>query len=117
MRSSYRWVIVAVGALVSCVGIGAMFSLAISAGSRLAMPLYAVLAREYFDERIMGTALGAATMTSSIGMAFGSLAGRWIFDTFNSYSWLYPGSFGAAPGAVAIALAFPPLARDALQPA
>jgi len=29
MESSYRWVIVAVGALMTCVGIGAMFSLAV----------------------------------------------------------------------------------------
>src|SRR6201987_1964595 len=29
MQSSYRWVIVAVGALMTCVGIGAMFSLAV----------------------------------------------------------------------------------------
>jgi hypothetical protein len=29
------------------------------------MPLYAVLAREYFAQRVMGTVFGAATMTSS----------------------------------------------------
>jgi MFS family permease len=81
------------------------------------MPLYAVLAREYFGQRVMGTVFGAATMTSSIGMAFGPLAGGWIFDTFNSYSWLYLGSFSVALGAVAIALAFPRLARAKLQPA
>ena len=50
-------------------------------------------------------------------MAFGPLAGGWIFDTFNSYSWLYLGSFSVALGAVAIALAFPRLARAQLQPA
>ena len=81
------------------------------------MPLYAVLAREYFGQRVMGTVFGAATMTSSIGMAFGPLAGGWIFDTFNSYRWLYLGSFSVALGAVAIALAFPRLRREALQPA
>jgi MFS family permease len=73
------------------------------------MPLYAVLAREYFGRRVMGTVFGAATMTSSLGMAFGPLAGGWIFDSFNSYSWLYIGSMGVALGAVAVALAFPPL--------
>src|SRR5215510_8576080 len=41
------------------------------------MPLYAVLAREYFGQHIMGTVFGAATMLSSIGMAFGPLAGGW----------------------------------------
>jgi MFS family permease len=81
------------------------------------MPLYAVLAREYFGQRVMGTVFGAATMTSSIGMAFGPLAGGWIFDTFNSYGWLYVGSFSVALGAAAVALAFPRLPRVALQPA
>jgi MFS family permease len=77
------------------------------------MPLYAVLAREYFGPQIIGTVFGAATMTSSIGMAFGPLAGGWVFDTFGSYSWLYIGSFSVALGAAAIALAFPPLPRAA----
>ncbi len=82
------------------------------------MPLYAVLAREYFAQHIMGTVLGAATMVSSLGMALGPLAGGWIFDRFGEYAWLYIGSFALGLGAVAIALAFPPIARRAqLQPA
>ncbi len=84
------------------------------------MPLYAVLAREYFGQRIMGTVFGAATMISSLGMALGPLAGGWVFDTFNQYNWLYIGSFSVALGAVAVALAFPPQPsrqRDRLQPA
>jgi MFS family permease len=55
-----------------------------------------------------------------VGMAFGPLAGGWIFDTFNSYSWLYIGSLSVAVGAIAMALAFLPLPlrpRDTLQPA
>jgi len=72
------------------------------------MPLYSVLAREYFGTRILGTVLGAATMVSSLGMAFGPLAGGWAFDTFNSYEWLYIGSAAVALGATAIALFFPP---------
>lgn len=84
------------------------------------MPLYAVLAREYFGPRIMGTVFGAATMVSSVGMASGPLAGGFIFDTLGAYSWLYVGSFGLGLGAAAVALAFPPLpsrAREELQPA
>lgn len=73
------------------------------------MPLYAVLAREYFGQRIMGTVFGAATMASSVGMAFGPLAGGWVFDTFGGYAWLYIGSLGVAVAAAAVALAFPPL--------
>ena len=84
------------------------------------MPLYAVLAREYFPMRIMGTVFGAAAMISSLGMALGPAAGGWMFDRFGGYGWLYIGSFGVGLGAVAIALAFPPLpSRQAarLQPA
>jgi MFS family permease len=73
------------------------------------MPLYAVLAREYFGQAAMGTVFGAATMASSIGMALGPVAGGWVFDTFAAYHWLYIGSFAVGIGAVAIALAFPPL--------
>jgi MFS family permease len=80
------------------------------------MPLYAVLAREYFGQNIMGTVFGAATMLSSIGMALGPLAGGWLFDTFDNYSLLFIGSFCVGLGAVAAPLAFPPLPRERLQP-
>ena len=80
------------------------------------MPLYAVLARQYFGQHIMGTVFGAATMLSCLGMAFGPLAGGWIFDRFGAYNWLYIGSFAVALGAVAVALAFPS-PRERLQPA
>jgi MFS family permease len=72
------------------------------------MPLYAVLAREYFGQRILGAVFGAAAMVSSLGMAAGPLVGGWIFDHFGAYLWLYIYSFAMGIGAVAIALAFPP---------
>jgi MFS family permease len=74
------------------------------------MPLYAVLARDYFEQRIMGAILGAATMLSSIGMAIGPVVGGWVFDTYHDYRWLYIGSVGLALGATAIAFAFPKVA-------
>ena len=77
------------------------------------MPLYAILAREYFSQGVMGTVLGAATMTSSIGMAFGPVGGGWLFDTFGTYHWLYIASAGIGLGAALMALAFPrPPQRD-----
>ncbi|PDT18856.1 MFS transporter [Rhizobium sp. J15] len=99
--------------------LGEFYALAIVFGSAYGgvMPLYAVLAREYFGQRIIGTVLGAATMLSSLGMAFGPLAGGWIFDTFANYSWLFIGSAMVGLGAAAIALAFPPLAARKPQPA
>ena len=75
------------------------------------MPLYAVLAREYFGQKIMGGVLGAASMVSSLGMALGPVVGGWIFDRFGGYAWPYIGSFAMGAGAVAIALAFPPTPR------
>jgi len=95
--------------------LGAFYALSIVFGTAYGgvMPLYAVLAREYFGPLIIGTLFGAATMASSIGMAFGPLAGGWVFDTFGNYSWLYIGSFTVGLGAVAMALAFPPLPRRA----
>lgn len=71
------------------------------------MPLYSILAREYFSQRVMGTVLGAATMTSSIGMAFGPVGGGWIFDTLGDYSWLYISSAAIGLAAAVLALAFP----------
>jgi MFS family permease len=79
------------------------------------MPLYAVLAREYFSQHIMGTVLGAATMVASLGMALGPLGGGWIFDRFGGYAWLYIGSFALGLGAVAIALFFPPLPQRTIS--
>jgi MFS family permease len=64
--------------------LGEFYMLALVFGSAYGgvMPLYAVLAREYFGPKIIGTVFGAATMLSSLGMAFGPLIGGWIFDTF-----------------------------------
>jgi MFS family permease len=72
------------------------------------MPLYAVLAREYFGQRVLGSVLGAASMASTLGMALGPLAGGWLFDSFGVYDWLYIGSLLIGFAAVAVALAFPP---------
>ena len=76
------------------------------------MPLYAVIARQYFPMRIMGSVFGAAAMVSSLGMALGPAVGGWIYDSTGSYGWLYLGSFGIGLGAVAIALTFPPFPSE-----
>jgi MFS family permease len=79
------------------------------------MPLYAVLARDYFGPNIMGAVFGAAAMISSLGMALGPAIGGWIYDTWNAYTGLYVASAVVGLGAVAIALAFPP-PRRAVSP-
>ena len=75
------------------------------------MPLYAALAREAFNPRILGTVLGAATMVSSLGMALGPFIGGWLYDRFGSYTWLYIGSLMAGLAAAAIATMFPRAAK------
>ncbi|KQN74082.1 MFS transporter [Devosia sp. Leaf64] len=76
------------------------------------MPLYSVLARDYFGPNVMGTVLGGITMTSSIGMAFGPVGGGWLFDTFGDYHWLYVASAAVGLAGAALALAFPPKSVD-----
>ena len=100
-------------------GIGVFYGLAIIFGATYGgvMPLYAVLAREYFGQRILGTVFGAATMLSSIGMSFGPLAGGVAFDAHGTYTSLFIGSALVGLGAAAVALAFPPFGRARLQPA
>ena len=61
------------------------------------MPLYAILVREYFGARIMGTAFGAVALASTLGMALGPWLGGWLYDAFGSYAWLFIGSFGDRP--------------------
>lgn len=75
------------------------------------MPLYAVLVRDYFGPRIMGTVFGAATMVSCLGMAAGPAVGGWIFDRFGSYTGMHVSSLAIGFGAVVIAFSFPPLPR------
>jgi Sugar phosphate permease len=110
---------VAIGTFVAIRRTGEFYGLAVVFGAAYGgvMPLYAVLAREYFGQRIMGAVFGAATMLSSIGMAFGPVVGGWIFDTMQSYRWLYLGSAAVAVGAAAIALTFPRLRSAAAAPA
>ncbi|MFE0015138.1 MFS transporter [Mesorhizobium sp. NPDC059054] len=76
------------------------------------MPLYALLAREYFGQQVMGSVLGALTMASSFGMALGPVAGGWIFDRFDVYDWLFIGSSVIGIAAFLIALAFPRFASS-----
>jgi MFS family permease len=123
--------VVVLGLMVQAIGAGAyyftrtageFYAVAILFGMAYGgvMPLYAVIAREYFPMRIMGTVFGGAAMISSLGMALGPALGGWLFDTYGGYGLLYIGSFGVGIAAVAMALAFPARPASAtgrLQPA
>ena len=70
------------------------------------MPLYALVTREYFGEKVMGAAYGGVFLVSTLGMGIGSYAGGWLYDRFGSYAWLYGGSFAIGALAVVLALSF-----------
>lgn len=77
------------------------------------MPLFAVIARENFPLRMMGTVIGGTAMASSVGMALGPVVGGLIYDASSSYAWLFVGAFALGIGAFLSALAF---MRQPLQP-
>jgi MFS family permease len=69
-----------------------------------AMPLYALVAREFFGERVVGTAFGGIFFISCIGMGLGAYGGGFIFDHLGTYWGLYLASTLIGAGAVAVAL-------------
>jgi MFS family permease len=90
--------------------LGFMFGIAYG-GS---MPLYALVVREYFGERALGTAYGAVFFISCIGMGLGSYAGGAIHDALGSYAWLFIASGAIGGLAVMLATALrPPVTRPA----
>lgn len=86
---------IVIAAYLSISQLGQFYMLAVIFGATYGgvMPLYAVLAREYFGQRILGTVFGAATMLSSLGMALGPLAGGMVFDALPTI----PGCSSAPP--------------------
>ncbi|MGH7355618.1 MAG: MFS transporter [Candidatus Rokuibacteriota bacterium] len=85
---------------------GAFYALALVFGVAYGavMPIYALVTREYFGEKVMGSAYGAVFLVSTLGMGLGAWAGGFIYDGLGSYAWLFMGSF--AIGAMAVVLAF-----------
>jgi MFS family permease len=90
--------------------VGTLYGLAMVFGVAYGsvMPLYAVVTREYFGERAMGTAYGGVFFVSSVGMGLGSYAGGIIHDLFGSYLWLFLGSGAIATMAIVLALTLRP---------
>jgi MFS family permease len=99
--------------------LSAFYAVAIVVGFIYAgiMPLYAVLARENFPLRMMGTVIGGTAMAGGLGMATGPVAGGWVYDTFGTYAWLYVGAWGIGIGAFLIALTFRPFPKAEPAPA
>ena len=87
------------------------------------MPVYAMLFREYFGLRAIGTILGVFFMVAAVGMGSGGLLGGALFNLFGSYSVPFLTSSGTGMLAAVLALTLPssrpvppiPVARVALQ--
>lgn len=80
------------------------------------MPLYALVTREYFGERVMGAAYGGVFLVSTVGMGLGSFAGGFLHDRFGGYAWMFLGSAAIGGMAVLMAMTFR-APRAALAPA
>jgi MFS family permease len=72
------------------------------------MPLYALVTREYFGDKVMGAAYGGVFLVSTLGMGLGSFAGGWLYDTLGSYAWLYISSTAIGVAAGILAFTFHP---------
>jgi MFS family permease len=97
-------------------GLGSFYALALVFGFAYGgvMPLYAILVREYFGERVMGSAFGAVSLAATLGMALGPWVGGRLYDVVGSYAWMFVASAAIGAGAVAIAVTFrPPRAVEA----
>lgn len=81
------------------------------------MPLYAVIIRENFPLKMMGTIIGGTAMAGSLGMSTGPLLGGLIYDRFDSYALMYVGSWGMGLAAVLILMAFRPFPKRQTEPA
>jgi MFS family permease len=70
-----------------------------------AMPLYALVAREFFGERVVGTTFGGIFFISCIGMGLGAYAGGFLYDRLGTYWSLHVVSTLVGAGAIVVALA------------
>ena len=87
-------------------GAGGFYALAILFGASYGgvMPMYALLTREYFGARAMGTAYGAIFMLQAVGMGLGAYGGGWVYDHLGTYAWLFGMATAIAAAAILFAL-------------
>jgi MFS family permease len=80
------------------------------------MPVYAMLFREYFGLRSIGTLLGAFFLVASIGMGSGSMMGGVLYNMFGNYTVPFFTSTGAGLMAALLALTLPSPKREPTMP-
>ncbi len=90
--------------------LGGFYAVAMFVGMMYAgtMPLYAVIIRENFPLKMMGTIMGGTAMAGSLGMSTGPLVGGMIYDHFNGYALMYIASCGMGLAAALILMGFRP---------
>jgi MFS family permease len=100
-------------------GAVSLFSVALAFGVAYggAMPLYALVAREFFGERVVGTTFGGIFFISCLGMGLGAYGGGFLFDRLGTYWSLHLASTLVGAAAVAVALALRAPARVPLPAA
>ena len=81
------------------------------------MPVYAMLFREYFGLRSIGTILGVFFMVASVGMGSGGLMGGMMHTSFGSYAMPFLTSTTTGMIAALLALTLPSPKREAPAPA
>jgi MFS family permease len=93
--------------------LGSFYAVAVVVGFIYAgtMPLYAVIIRENFPLKMMGTIIGGTAMAGSLGMSTGPLLGGVIYDRFGSYALMYVGSWGMGLAAMLVLMTFRPFPR------
>lgn len=90
--------------------LGGFYAVAVIVGFIYAgtMPLYAVIIRENFPLKMMGTIIGGTAMAGSLGMSTGPLLGGLIYDRFGTYAPMYVGSWILGLAAMLILWTFRP---------
>jgi MFS family permease len=97
--------------------LGGFYAVAVAVGFIYAgtMPLYAVIIRENFPLKMMGTIIGGTAMAGSLGMSTGPLLGGLIYDHFGSYALMYVCSWGVGLVAMLILMTFRPFPRRQVE--
>ena len=75
------------------------------------MPVYAMLFREYFGIRHIGSILGVFFMVAAFGMGSGSMMGGLLYNMFGSYAVPFFTSTTTGLIAAFLALTLPPVAQ------
>jgi MFS family permease len=75
------------------------------------MPVYAMLFREYFGIRNIGSILGVFFMIAALGMGSGSMMGGLLYNVFGSYAVPFFTSTTAGLIAAFLALTLPPVGK------